>query len=142
MSILSMLALRMVTQVGLQGCLQLFQRVCEKNAVNNVNSEKCQGNLSKSSKRRLRKKKLKESSQQASPDTHFSVKTEEEFSKRENVDDRAYDLVTLDSKRTNLDFFERTLMAIFLVKCLQRVDFLENTSQGFYFNFYSPYLLI
>ncbi|CAG5104236.1 Similar to Smyd4: SET and MYND domain-containing protein 4 (Mus musculus) [Cotesia congregata] len=130
MSILSMLALRMVTQVGLQGCLQLFQRVCEKDsAVNNVNSEKCQGNLSKSSKRRLRKKKLKESSQQASPDNHFSVKTEKEFSKRENVDDRAYDLVTLDSKRTNLDFFERTLMAIFLVKCLQRVEFLENTSQ-------------
>ncbi|XP_044577673.1 SET and MYND domain-containing protein 4-like isoform X2 [Cotesia glomerata] len=129
MSILSMLTLRMVTQVGLQGCLQLFQRVCEKDsAVNNVNSEKCQSNLSKSSKRRLRKKKLKESSQQASPD-HFSVKSEEEFNKRENVDDRAYDLVTLDSKRTNLDFFERTLMAIFLVKCLQRVDFLENTSQ-------------
>ncbi|XP_057318768.1 SET and MYND domain-containing protein DDB_G0273589 [Microplitis mediator] len=122
MSILSMLALRMVTQVGLQGCLRLYQRINEKD--NNNNLSKSQVSMSKSSKRRLRKKKLKEN---YSSSTSNSVSMDKE-DLNNDVDDRAYDLVTLKSKRSNIDFFERTLMAIFIIKCLQQVHFFKNIS--------------
>lgn len=133
MSILSMLALRMVTQVGLQGCLRLYQRINEKdsNNNNNKNLSKSQVSMSKSSKRRLRKKKLKENYSLSSSN---SVSLDKEGLDND-VDDRAYDLVTLKSKRSNIDFFERTLMAIFIIKCLQEVYFLENISHGIYYLF-------
>ncbi|KYM93842.1 SET and MYND domain-containing protein 4 [Cyphomyrmex costatus] len=44
----------------------------------------------------------------------------------ENVDVAPYNLVTHADKRTSKDFLERSLMAAFLLKCLQRVGFFAN----------------
>lgn len=129
MSILSMLAFRMVTQVGLDGCLELHKmlKYSEIQPEQNEISLENKNNLSKSAKRRLRKKKLKENSQ------HYKINDNNDIS-TVKIDDRAYKLVTLNSKRTASDFLERTLMAAFLLKCLQKVNFFNNTIQleGFY----------
>ncbi|XP_015108771.1 SET and MYND domain-containing protein 4 isoform X2 [Diachasma alloeum] len=122
MSILSTLALRMVTQVGLQTCLKLHRKCKEiaefKTTRNELESQseasaKPEGGMSKSAKRRLRKKKLLEHSQQ--------------MKGTGDVDFRAYELVTHESMRSPSDFFERTLMAAFLLKCLMTVDFFGST---------------
>ncbi|XP_034939487.1 SET and MYND domain-containing protein 4-like isoform X2 [Chelonus insularis] len=107
MSILSMLALRMVTQIGSKACVELRDDLKQSNKIieTAVNTEK---KISKSSRRRLRKKKLKEGCVQ--------------------IDKRAYDLVTLSEKRTPVDFFERSLMAAFLLKCLELVNFFDTSS--------------
>ncbi|XP_063988107.1 SET and MYND domain-containing protein DDB_G0273589-like isoform X2 [Diachasmimorpha longicaudata] len=115
MSILSTLALRMVTQVGLETSLKLHRKCKELKATGNElesQSEaftKPEGGMSKSAKRRLRKKKLLENSRQ--------------LKSTEDVDFRAYELVTHDTLRSSADFFERTLMAAFLLKCLMTVGF-------------------
>ncbi|KYN10733.1 SET and MYND domain-containing protein 4 [Trachymyrmex cornetzi] len=44
----------------------------------------------------------------------------------ESVDVAPYNLVTHADKRTSKDFLERSLMAAFLLKCLQRVGFFAN----------------
>ncbi|KYM81841.1 SET and MYND domain-containing protein 4 [Atta colombica] len=46
----------------------------------------------------------------------------------ESVDVAPYNLVTHADKRTSKDFLERSLMAAFLLKCLQRVGFFANPS--------------
>ncbi|XP_043461473.1 SET and MYND domain-containing protein 4-like [Leptopilina heterotoma] len=129
MSVLSTLAFRMVSQEGLEKCLKMYEKVNTKNEENisttAANVEKFT-KMSKSAKRRLRKKKLKESSQNA---TEEDSVTSNESSDENLLDIRAYDLVMLSSKRTAQDFLERTIMASFLLKCLQCVGFFKNPSK-------------
>ena len=135
MSVLSTVALRMVTQEGLKKCLKIHEKVKtrkfnEKHPISEAqqqveSSESIK--LSRSAKRRLRKKKFNEStSKGVINDEHVSVKGKEDT----EVDDRAYDLVTLSSKRPAKDFLERTIMTVFLLKCLQCVGFFENPSKA------------
>ncbi|KOC68811.1 SET and MYND domain-containing protein 4 [Habropoda laboriosa] len=81
MSVLSMLALRMVTQIGPTNCFKIWRA---------LNSQA------------------------------DSVQRE--------IDLRPYDLVMHQKRRTADDFFERSLMAVFLLKCLQRVGFFEQAA--------------
>lgn len=57
MSILSTLALRMVTQEGLETCLKLHRKCADSFSIRNPAVEKPETHISKSAKRRLRKKK-------------------------------------------------------------------------------------
>ena len=137
MSVLSTLALRMVTQEGPERC----RKICEKlrklkgsSNIGNVVDEDDSGtrgddgNRSKSAKRRLRKKKLKENSSQANG-SECDTKTAGQVESEGEVDMRAYDLVCLAEKRAPNDFFERTLMAVFILKGLQTVQFFQNSSK-------------
>ncbi|KAK0167064.1 hypothetical protein PV327_004508 [Microctonus hyperodae] len=124
MSILSMLALRMVTQIGLEACLNLKGKI--DNIIENDNNSSNENsqlkmNLSKSAKRRLRKKKLNANSHE------FNKSNDNTALSNLKVDSRAYALVDHNSKRTAVDFLERTLMAAFLLKCLKKVDFFRET---------------
>ncbi|XP_033221646.1 SET and MYND domain-containing protein 4-like [Belonocnema kinseyi] len=133
MSVLSTVALRMVTQEGLKRCLKIHEKVisrkCDKKIPTVEEKEEVESSesikMSRSAKRRLRKKKLKESASNGADPA--SVKTDEEDLE---VDDRAYELVTLFSKRTAKDFLERTIMTTFLLKCLQRVGFFDHPSKA------------
>ncbi|XP_012540829.2 uncharacterized protein LOC105839217 isoform X2 [Monomorium pharaonis] len=148
MSVLSMVALRMVTQEGPRKCLKIYEKL-KKNAVekaapplaattttstatttgtatpdtHDMKSPVC----SKSARRRIRRRKLKESRR----DEEITKMTEENGTKEiceggddeRHVDVAPYGLVTHADRRTSKDFLERSLMAAFLLKCLQRVGF-------------------
>lgn len=139
MSVLSMVALRMVTQEGLRKCLKIYEelkkKVVEKSSVPlaatstmtpapNLHDVKSPAS-SKSAKRRSRRRKLKESRR----DEEITKMMEEKSTKEpcqgddKSVDVAPYNLVTHADRRTSKDFLERSLMAAFLLKCLQRVGF-------------------
>lgn len=147
MSVLSMVAFRMVTQEGLRKCLKIYEELknsgSEKAAftttmstttmttttmtttmISDTHDGKSPAN-SRSAKRRIRRKKLQESrrsegkiEKQEGEDTKESHESD-----NDNVDMTAYNLVTHANKRTKKDFLERSLMAAFLLRCLQRVGF-------------------
>ncbi|EFN86371.1 SET and MYND domain-containing protein 4 [Harpegnathos saltator] len=167
MSVLSMLALRMVTQEGVRKCLRICEelrksggRACEKAAAPSAtlavttrpdmrDDDDDAKSASKSAKRRIRRRKLRESrrgdgitattksakvteepegkEQEEEKDDEGQVGTmkSREDGDDEGVDVRAYDLVTHRDRRTAKDFLERSLMAAFLLKCLQRVGFFD-----------------
>lgn len=61
---------------------------------------------------------------------------EVEFSKKESQYIQIYNLTTHSDLRLNEDYFQRTLMAIFLVKCLKETNFF-NSGKCQLFKFYS-----
>ncbi|CAK9832011.1 SET and MYND domain-containing protein 4 [Anthophora retusa] len=117
MSVLSMLALRMVTQNGPTECLKIWRALnCR---VDDSSNPPTNHRLSKSAKRRERKKKLRDSKCEGK-----GIESDANGVKEgEKVDLRPYDLVMHEKRRTAADFFQRSLMAVFLLKCLQRVGF-------------------
>lgn len=166
MSVLSMVALRMVTQEGPRKCLKIYETL-KKNAVEkaatplaNTASTTTTPDTrdmkspasSKSARRRIRRRKLKESRR----GEEITEMTEERGTKEprdgddESVDVAPYNLVTHADRRTSKDFLERSLMAAFLLKCLQRVGFFARPTpdDGTYrrslctHNSYAPVLLL
>lgn len=135
MSVLSMVAYRMITQEGLRRCLKIYDSLRKKVITENDNSPttevETEVKLSKSAKRRLRKKKLKDSTTQNGENIDIDNGPKgSTFGENERpIDTRAYHLVDHNSRRSGPDFLERTLMAAFLLKCLQRVNFFEDTSR-------------
>ncbi|XP_043506259.1 SET and MYND domain-containing protein 4-like isoform X2 [Frieseomelitta varia] len=152
MSVLSMLALRMTTQAGPAGCMRIHRALNRSSSVasneqeqqqqqqqQQVERSSSQPKLSKSAKRRLRRKKLGDSrhrlpsNERESPQHGNQARETEE--KLEGEDDpsvtdlRVYRLITHEKRRTARDFFERSLMAAFLLKCLQRVGFFEGATK-------------
>lgn len=158
MSVLSMVAFRMVTQEGLQKCLNIYE---ELNRNGESAEEKTATPLaaptttattvldmhdakssSRSAKRRIRRKKLKESRRceeitamkKAGKEMEDETEENERSTKKssranENVVDVApYNLVTHSDRRASKGFLERTLMAAFLLKCLQRVGFFARST--------------
>lgn len=135
MSVLSMVAFRMVTQEGLQKCLKIHEELrksgesaSEKISAPAAASEpetrdaKPQSaSSSRSAKRRIRRRKLKES-RRGEESTQTKLQGSKECDE-ETSDVTPYELVTHADGRTGKDFLERSLMAAFLLKCLQRVDF-------------------
>lgn len=139
MSVLSMVALRMVTQEGPRKCLKIYEEL-KKSTVEkagmplaatstttvtpNTHDMKSPAS-SKSAKRRIRRRKLKESRR----GEEITEMMEEKGTKEpregddESVNVARYNLVTHADRRTSKDFLERSLMAAFLLKCLQRVGF-------------------
>lgn len=136
MSVLSMVALRMVTQEGPRKCLKIYEEL-KKNVVGKAatplagtsttttaaNTRGAEPPVSsKSAKRRIRRRKLKESRRgEEITGTEETGTKEPRESDDENV--ARYNLVTHADRRTSKDFLERSLMAAFLLKCLQRVGF-------------------
>lgn len=143
MSVLSMVALRMVTQEGPRKCLKIYEEL-KKNVVEKAATPLATTSTttktttttpdtrdmkspasSRSVKRRIRRRKLKESRR----GEEITETLEEKGTKEpregddKNVDVAPYNLVTHADRRTSKDFLERSLMAAFLLKCLQRVDF-------------------
>ncbi|XP_012251654.2 SET and MYND domain-containing protein 4 [Athalia rosae] len=133
MSVLSTVALRMITQDGLKKSLETWMELKGKFSGTKPQletSEETVTKLSKSAKRRQRKKKLKESESLKTPSDH------DDPTEPENDDKKCYEtvnpidyLVTHADRRPPEDFLQRSLMAAFLVKCLQRVGFFENPSK-------------
>ncbi|XP_011643186.1 uncharacterized protein LOC105431004 isoform X2 [Pogonomyrmex barbatus] len=146
MSVLSMAALRMVTQEGPRKCLKIYEElkknVAEKAAAPlaatststapDTRGAKSPASSSRSAKRRIRRRKLKESRRGGEEIIGMrrerSTKGEEpgegdDDDDEESVDMAPYMLVTHADGRTSKDFLERSLMAAFLLKCLQRVGF-------------------
>lgn len=141
MSVLSMLALRMATQVGPVGCLRVYRALNRQDSVVEEIAESSPittttEKLSKSAKRRSRRKKLRDSRRTKGEETveeRREIKGgggEDEEKMVENMDLRVYDLVMHEKRRTAKDFFERSLMAAFLFKCLQKVGFFDNPSSN------------
>ncbi|XP_029167204.1 uncharacterized protein LOC114937764 isoform X5 [Nylanderia fulva] len=134
MSVLSMVAFRMVTQEGLRKCLKIYEKLeksgSEKAATplttttssSETPDAKSSAN-SRSARRRLRRRKLQESRRGECGIESKSEETEEDTKESHESDATAYNLVTHANKRTEKDFLERTLMAAFLLRCLQRVGF-------------------
>ncbi|KAK1127673.1 hypothetical protein K0M31_003169 [Melipona bicolor] len=144
MSVLSMLALRMITQTGPAGCMKIHRALNRSSSVASNEQEQqqverssteTQPKLSKSAKRRLRRKKLGDSRWRRLPSTERESPQPEPGHRNQAretggddpfaTDLRVYRLVTHEERRTARDFFERSLMAAFLLKCLQRVGFFE-----------------
>ncbi|CAL1682443.1 unnamed protein product [Lasius platythorax] len=145
MSVLSMVAFRMVTQEGLRKCLKIYEKLeksgDEKAAtplttstttttttttMSDTHDAKSSAN-SRSARRRIRRRKLQESRRGESKIEMKRKEGEDTKESREsdddNVDTAPYNLVTHANKRTEKDFLERSLMAAFLLRCLQRVGF-------------------
>lgn len=115
MSILSMVALRMVTQKGAHECLKIYEELKKSGGRDGEKPESSPSGSSRSARRRIRRRKLKE-----------SKRSEEEITARRResvVDVGPYNLVTHADRRAGKDFLERSLMTVFLLKCLQRVGF-------------------
>lgn len=156
MSVLSVLAFRMVTQEGLHKCLRIYEELRESGGekaatpsatTTTTTDVRDAKSPSKSARRRTRRRRLRES-RRGEGTTEKVEKEDEEgeeekeakdddgeekvgtMESRENggddersVDAGPYNLVTHHDKRTAKDFLERSLMAAFLLKCLQRVGF-------------------
>ncbi|XP_044007508.1 SET and MYND domain-containing protein DDB_G0273589-like [Aphidius gifuensis] len=123
MSILSILALRMVTERGLDYCKKMYEKFENTdNLSNNDKKDETEKSMSESMKHRIRKKNLNESVTANEHDTSNILNQIIEY------DSTPYNLVTHDSSRSAFDFFERTLMAAFLLRCLQTVDFFNGSS--------------
>lgn len=131
MSVLSMVAFRMVTQESLRKCLKIHKKLKKSDETTATSStafatttalnDDAKSVNSRSAKRRIRRKKLKESIR-----NQEAIKKQENTESHENdgvIDMAPYNLVTHADKRTSKDFLERSLMAAFLLKCLQRVGF-------------------
>ncbi|XP_017764467.1 PREDICTED: SET and MYND domain-containing protein 4-like [Eufriesea mexicana] len=151
MSVLSMLALRMVTQRGETGCYEIYGALnqpdvaTERVTTRPLTTAASDGptKQSKSAKRRSRRKRLRNTRREGGTRGGTEEEETEQQRKKENpradeddakdvdddVDLRVYDLVTHEKRRTAKDFFERSLMAAFLLKCLQRVGFFEKTTK-------------
>lgn len=130
MSVLSMLALRMTTQSGLTGCIEICRALScnEKEQVARPCTQ-AQAKLSKSAKRRSRRRKLRDSRREQPAEQVPRGTEREKLVEGDAADLRVYDLVTHEKHRTAKDFFERSLMATFLLKCLQRVGFFETVTR-------------
>ncbi|XP_050485675.1 SET and MYND domain-containing protein 4-like isoform X1 [Bombus huntii] len=130
MSVLSMLALRMTTQSGLTGCIEICRALScnEKEQVARPCTQ-AQAKLSKSAKRRSRRRKLRDSRREQPAEQVPRGTEREKLVEGDAADLRVYDLVTHEKHRTAKDFFERSLMAAFLLKCLQRVGFFETVTR-------------
>lgn len=132
MSVLSMVAFRMVTQEGLRKCLKIYEKL-KKSDENTATSSTAASTTttalnddvksvnSRSAKRRIRRKKLKESIR--SQEAVNTKKQENTENDNEVIDVAPYNLVTHADKRASKDFLERSLMAAFLLKCLLRTGF-------------------
>lgn len=131
MSVLSMLALRMTTQSGLTGCIEICRALSSNEKEQVARScTQAQAKLSKSAKRRSRRKKLRDSRrEQPAEEVPRGTEREKLVEGDAGVDLRVYDLVKHEKHRTAKDFFERSLMAAFLLKCLQRVGFFETVTR-------------
>ncbi|XP_043499785.1 SET and MYND domain-containing protein 4-like [Polistes fuscatus] len=128
MTYCSMLVLRSITQEGLDNCLKIYDAI-NKNKNDNDDEENEQ-KLSRSARRRRRlKKKFTETSETSGTsnlnDNLASMSLKE---KESPIDTTLYELVNHSSERESYDFFERTLMATLILKCLQRINFFRTTS--------------
>ncbi|KZC08688.1 SET and MYND domain-containing protein 4 [Dufourea novaeangliae] len=125
---------RLRRPIGCSNCssVAFCSRTCRDEAVTSYHKYECKilVLLIGSGMSALSTLALRMVTQSEKPDTENGAVTEnvsmDEKKEQESVDLRAYGLEMHANRRTAEDFFERSLMAAFLLKCLQRVEFFEN----------------
>lgn len=135
MSILSHIALRMVTQAGLETCLQIHSKylsdqvkTVESTILNDIEGTK--KNKLKSRKERLNrtKKGLKGFENKNTNIENIETKIEDKMSYQEKLEMTAaqiYALCSHSSQRTGADYLKRIIMGLFLTECLKKSSFFE-----------------
>ncbi|CAH0716358.1 unnamed protein product, partial [Brenthis ino] len=135
MSILSHIALRMVTQAGLETCLQIHSKylsdqvkTVESTILNDIEGTK--KNKLKSRKERLNrtKKGLKCFENKNTNNENIETKIEDKMSYQEKLEMTAaqiYALCSHSSQRTGADYLKRIIMGLFLTECLKKSGFFE-----------------
>lgn len=147
MSILSHIALRMVTQAGLVASLSIHSKYIVNNektvegaVVNDIEGVAKKSKI-KSRKERLNraKKGLKvinnktaSSYDTAAKEEEILAKVDDKMTFEENLELRAaqiYSLCTHSEQRQGADYFKRVVMGMFLTECLRKVGFFKNSEQ-------------
>ncbi|GBP95742.1 SET and MYND domain-containing protein DDB_G0284059 [Eumeta japonica] len=138
MSILSHVALRMITQAGLETSLSIHSKYIS-NEVKTVDSlivNDIEG-LSKKSKVKSRKERLNRNKKTSKGDKADKVdndsKLEDEISFKEKLElmsAQIYSLCTHSDQRRVEDYLKRVLMAMFLNECLKKAGFFSGDVEG------------
>lgn len=148
MSVLTHIALRMVTQAGLDASLSIYSKhisnemkTVEGAALNDIEGVAKKSKL-KSRKERLNrsKKGIKSFTEKNFKEEENNTKVEDKMSFDEKLELKAtqiYTLCTHSSVRKGDDYFKRIVMALFLTECLKKAGFFkkcvsENIENGRY----------
>lgn len=136
MSILSHIALRMVTQAGLDNCIQIHTKylsgevkTMESALLNDIEGSK--KNKLKNRKERLNRTKrgLKYFEDKNSTKESVEAKIEDKTTYQEKLETTAAQIYTLCShsdKRKGGDYLKRIIMGLFLKECLKKSDFFRD----------------
>ncbi|CAH2103239.1 unnamed protein product [Euphydryas editha] len=133
MSVLSHIALRMVTQTGLETSQQIHAKylgdvkTVESSVLNDIEGI-AKKNKIKSRKERLNrtKKGLKGFGEKNSTNEEIEMKIEDKTSYYEKLEMTAaqiYSLCSHSSQRKGTDYLKRIIMGLFLTQCLKKTDF-------------------
>lgn len=140
MSILSHIALRMVTQAGLDTSLSIHAKyisnevkTVEGAVLNDIEGVAKKSKI-KSRKERLNrsKKGLKSFTEKNFKEEDDEVKVEDKMSMEEKLELRAaqtYALCTHSDQRKGEDYLKRTVMSLFLTECLKKAGFFKKCKQ-------------
>lgn len=148
MSILTHIALRMVTQAGLEASLAIHSKyisndikTVEGAALNDIEGVAKKSKM-KSRKERLNraKKGLKTLNEKNAKEDETEVKADDKINFEEKLELKAaqvYSLCTHSEQRKGSDYFKRILMAMFLNECLKISGFYkkcekDNLAKGMY----------
>ncbi|XP_072930966.1 SET and MYND domain-containing protein 4 [Epargyreus clarus] len=141
MSILSQIALRMVTQAGLDTSLVLHSKflsneikTVEGAALNDIEGMSKKSKM-KSRRERLNrsKKGLKSFTDKDLKDNESETKVEDKMSYHEKLEMTAaqiYSLCTHSAQRRGSDYLKRVVMGMFLTECLKKAGFFKNCEQA------------
>lgn len=146
MSLLTHVALRMITQNGLENCKSIYTE-CISTDLKTINAaflNDIEGNV-KQTKRRSRKERLNRNkrdekgeivlqteSSEAKAEAKAEAKTETklESKKDDKIEaSRIYVLCTHSELRKSEDFLKRYVMSAFLMECLKQTDFFDKKDQ-------------
>lgn len=137
MSILSHIALRMVTQAGLDTSLSIHSKylssdvkTVEGSSLNDIEGSAKKSKL-KSRKERLNrsKKGLKTLNETNSKEDEPETKVDDKMSFKEKLELKAaqiYSLCTHSEQRKGSDYLKRIVMGMFLTECLKKAGFFKN----------------
>ncbi|XP_026741665.1 SET and MYND domain-containing protein 4 [Trichoplusia ni] len=136
MSVLSHIAIRMVTQAGLDASLQLHSKYVA-NGIKTVEGAVLNDieGVTKKSKIKSRKERLNRSKKGIKSFTEKNFKEEEEDVKEEKMNfeeklelkaSQVYSLCAHSEQRKGDDYLKRIVMAMFLTECLKKAGFFKN----------------
>ncbi|XP_015181174.1 PREDICTED: SET and MYND domain-containing protein 4-like [Polistes dominula] len=129
MSTACYLAFRGVAKEGLDNCLKIYDALNKTDDKTDDKKDGGEKKLSKSAKRRLRKKMASSNMASNLSENLASMSLKEsEKEPEKKIDTTLYELFNHSSQRETTDLFFRTLVAAFLLRCLQKVNFFKTTS--------------
>lgn len=139
MSILSHIALRMVTQAGLETSLQIHanclsneEPTVEGSSLNDIEGSPKKSKMKSRKERLNRTKKALKSFDKNFKEESDEPKAEEKPSLQEELELKAaqiYALCTHSELRKEDDYLKRIVVAMFLTECLKKADFFGKANQ-------------